>query len=90
MKLQKLFYCAQGGHVAAHGTKLFSEKIVAWTHGPVVREVYFETKGYGRNPIDADAFISDDYADISEIDAWAEGQEIEITESALKQFFLVK
>jgi len=41
LKLQKLLYSAQGFHVAmCDGQPLFSESILAWKHGPVVRQVY--------------------------------------------------
>jgi uncharacterized phage-associated protein len=41
LKLQKLLYYAQGFHVAMReGQPLFSESVLAWKHGPVVRQVY--------------------------------------------------
>ena len=121
LKLQKLLYYSQGEHIAATGRKLFSDKILAWQHGPVTPGVYSDTKSYGRNPIDPDEFVSDefnwdDYSDVSDelvtvwrkygiysawalrekthsespwLDAWAQGQNIEITDAALKDFFLV-
>ncbi|TKB81246.1 MAG: DUF4065 domain-containing protein [Nitrospira sp.] len=51
LKLQKLCYYAQGFHLAIHGTKLFPEKIEAWTHGPVVRELYQAYKKHGDGAI---------------------------------------
>jgi len=51
MKLQKLLYYAQGLYLALHDRPLFSEKIVAWTHGPVVPEVYHKYKVHEGNPI---------------------------------------
>lgn len=71
LKLQKLLYYAQGEHIGSTGAKLFSDEIQAWQHGPVVADVYQATKQYGRNPIDPDAFIPedfnwDDYADIQD------------------------
>lgn len=50
LRLQKLLYFAQGWHLARHGKPLFSNKIEAWEHGPVVREIYgayrqFEGRG---------------------------------------------
>lgn len=53
LKLQKLLYYAQGYHLAMTGRPLFSERIEAWDHGPVVREVYHECKRFGGNPIPA-------------------------------------
>jgi uncharacterized phage-associated protein len=41
LKLQKLLYYAQGFHVAMHaGQPLFSESVLAWPHGPAVRQVH--------------------------------------------------
>ena len=40
LKLQKLLYYVQGWHLAATGTPLFPERIEAWQHGPVVRDIY--------------------------------------------------
>lgn len=51
MKLQKLLYYAQGYYLAEYGEPLFKEKIYAWEHGPVVKEVYDVYKIYGRNEI---------------------------------------
>lgn len=51
LKLQKLLYYAQGIYLSLTGNPLFKEKIYAWRHGPVVREVYNIFSCYGRNPI---------------------------------------
>lgn len=42
LKLQKLLYYSQGFHVAIFGVSnpLFSDKVYAWKHGPVVKNVY--------------------------------------------------
>lgn len=40
LKLQKLLYYAQGCYLAINDKPLFKESIEAWTHGPVVRDVY--------------------------------------------------
>jgi uncharacterized phage-associated protein len=61
LKVQKLLYYAQGQHLADRGRALFADPIEAWAHGPVVANVYHELKQYGRNPIDADAFLGDDF-----------------------------
>lgn len=71
LKLQKLLYYAQGEHIRSTGNRLFSDRIEAWTHGPVVPDVYHETKQFGRNPIDPDEFISeafnwDDFEDVQD------------------------
>lgn len=52
LKLQKLLYYAQGFHLSLYGGEpLFGERIMAWTHGPVVREAYHYYKQYGSGPI---------------------------------------
>lgn len=53
LKLQKLAYYAQGFCLAATGSPLFSEPIVAWEHGPVVPQLYHEYKSYGAGAIPA-------------------------------------
>lgn len=40
LKLQKLCYYAQGFSLALQDRPLFDEEIVAWRHGPVVRELW--------------------------------------------------
>jgi len=54
LKLQKLLYYAQGAYLAIYGVPLFNEDIVAWEHGPVVKEVYDKFHGSGNAPLDAD------------------------------------
>lgn len=54
LKLQKLVYYAQGLFMAAYGKPLFSDKIKAWTYGPVVPELYHHYKKYGSKGICAD------------------------------------
>lgn len=51
MKLQKLLYYAQGFHLAIFDAPLFDERIEAWTHGPVVPDVYHYYKQYGSGSI---------------------------------------
>jgi uncharacterized phage-associated protein len=51
LKLQKLVYYAQGFFTAIHGRPLFDERIEAWTHGPVVPELYQLYRDNGKNPI---------------------------------------
>ncbi len=51
LKLQKLLYYAQGFHLAFFGRPLFEEDIEAWTHGPVVPEIYHQYKAYGKEAI---------------------------------------
>jgi uncharacterized phage-associated protein len=63
LKLQKLLYYAQGFHLAMQsGQPLFPESLVAWTHGPVVPQVYFKYRLCGRHPIDPpDGFEPNDF-----------------------------
>jgi uncharacterized phage-associated protein len=51
LKLQKLMYYAQGFALALYGRPLFPERIEAWTHGPVVPDLYHEYKGHGSDAI---------------------------------------
>lgn len=51
LKLQKLLYYAQGVVLALKDKPLFSEDILAWTHGPVIESVYKEFKQYGSKGI---------------------------------------
>lgn len=56
LKLQKLAYYAQGFHLALFdGQPLFHENIEAWTHGPVVPELYHQYKKFGKGPIEQEA-----------------------------------
>ncbi|HEY3297296.1 MAG TPA: type II toxin-antitoxin system antitoxin SocA domain-containing protein [Armatimonadota bacterium] len=52
LKIQKLVYYAQGVYLALFNEPLFPESIEAWTHGPVVPDLYHEYKGYGDKAID--------------------------------------
>lgn len=51
LKLQKLIYYAQGFHLALFHKPLFDDKIEAWEHGPVVKELYHKYKTYGSGAI---------------------------------------
>jgi len=51
LKLQKLVYYAQGFHLALFEKPLFPETIEAWTHGPVIPELYHSYKKYGSGHI---------------------------------------
>lgn len=53
-KLQKLVYYAQVWSLVLNGKKLFNEPIEAWVHGPAVRSLYGQYKGFGFNPIQED------------------------------------
>ncbi len=51
LKLQKLLYYAQGIYLAKYNKPLFKEKVLAWSHGPVVKEVYDQYKKFGSDGI---------------------------------------
>jgi uncharacterized phage-associated protein len=51
LKLQKLLYYAQGFHLAMQGKSLFTDSILAWKHGPVVRPIWLKYKPCGFNAI---------------------------------------
>ena len=62
LELQKLLYYAQGHHLAERGTPLFDDEIQAWSHGPVVKDVYHRLKHFGSGNVvlpDADDFTWD-------------------------------
>ena len=54
MRLQKLLYYVQGWQLAETGAPMFSDRIEAWTHGPVMPEVFQEFKKYGGGMIPAE------------------------------------
>lgn len=60
LKLQKLLYYAQGHYLARYGRSLFTDQMQAWSHGPVVPEVYHAFKRFGSNPVEFQEF--DDFA----------------------------
>lgn len=47
LKLQKLLYYAQGFNLALSAEPLFNETLEAWTHGPVVPDIYHQYKERG-------------------------------------------
>ena len=53
MQLLKLVYIAHGWMLGLTGRPLINQKVEAWQYGPVIRDVYNSTRGYGRNPITA-------------------------------------
>jgi uncharacterized phage-associated protein len=57
LKLQKLLYYAQGEWLREQESPLFDEPIEAWSHGPVVSNVYHEFKGCGSSAL---ALANDD------------------------------
>lgn len=58
-KLQKLLYYSQAWSVAINKHPLFKEKIEAWVHGPAVRNVYFNFRNFGYQPIKKNVFKKD-------------------------------
>lgn len=54
LKLQKLLYYAQGCVLALTGKPLFEDEIQAWTHGPVVPNIYRKYKENGSCGINYD------------------------------------
>lgn len=55
LKIQKLLYFADGVNLAINDKPLFEEKIYAWQHGPVVKDVYTILSKYGRDEIPFDS-----------------------------------
>ena len=51
LKLQKLVYYAQGFHLTLFDYPLFEEPIEAWSHGPVIPELYRAFKKFGSGAI---------------------------------------
>jgi uncharacterized phage-associated protein len=51
MKLQKLLFYAHAWHLATRENPLFDEDFEAWAWGPVLRDVYFQTREFGKAPI---------------------------------------
>jgi len=51
MKLQKLLFYAHAWYLAIKGVPLFDEDFQAWAWGPVIPDIYNETRRYGRNPV---------------------------------------
>ena len=51
MKLQKLMFYGHAWNLAMRGGPLFDQDFEAWPWGPVVRDVYFQTRDCGRSPI---------------------------------------
>lgn len=83
LKLQKLVYYAQGLHLACYDAPLFDEAIEAWTHGPVVPELYQKYRDLGYAPIaipqdidfdkfdiDTKEFLDDVYSVFGQYSAW--------------------
>ena len=66
MKLQKLLFYAQSAFLAIKGQPLFRNEILAWEHGPVIKEIYDKYKNKGNQGITE--YNVDDIKDISKDD----------------------
>ena len=51
LKLQKLLYYIQGLSLCIYGKPAFNNKIVAWSYGPVVEDVYYKYKDKGKRSL---------------------------------------
>lgn len=51
MKLQKLLFYAHAWFLAYQQRPLFDEDFEAWPWGPVVRDIYYQTRNCGRDPV---------------------------------------
>jgi uncharacterized phage-associated protein len=51
LRLQKILYYVQGWSLALRNKPMFNERIEAWAHGPVVRDVYSILASFGDRPI---------------------------------------
>lgn len=60
LRLQKLLYYVQGWALAFSGRPVFKSDIQAWTHGPVVADLYPRFADYGDKPIPFDEAIEND------------------------------
>ena len=67
LKLIKLAYISHGYHLAIIGDPLFYEQVEAWKYGPVVREIYYAVKQFGKNAIPPGVFAGYEASDQSSI-----------------------
>ena len=51
LRLQKLLYYAQGLHLAAYGSPLFRDAVIAWQYGPVIPSLYSKYRKHGSDDI---------------------------------------
>ena len=65
LRLQKLLYYVQGWSLALRNLPMFSERIEAWAHGPVVRELYSHFSSKGARAIKSDDFSEDGEFDLN-------------------------
>lgn len=51
MQVQKLVFFAHGVHLGAYNQPLITEKVKAWTFGPVIPPLYNKLRGYGNGHV---------------------------------------
>lgn len=51
MKLQKLLFYGHAYNLAIREAPLFPQDFEAWSWGPVVRDIYFQTREFRRDPV---------------------------------------
>jgi uncharacterized phage-associated protein len=51
LRLQKLLYYVQGWSLGIRNKTMFDDRIEAWAHGPVVRNIYYVFADYGYKPV---------------------------------------
>ena len=64
LKLQKLLYYAQGWHMALKDQPLFPDEIQAWSHGPVINNLYHRFKHFGSGDVMPEPTSGFQWADI--------------------------
>lgn len=64
LKLQKLVYYAEAWHLANFNESIVDEDFEAWVHGPVVRRLYGEYRGFGWKPIIQSEITDATHADL--------------------------
>lgn len=65
MQVQKLVFFAHGVHLAAYNSPLISDKVKAWTFGPVIPPLYNRLKKYGNGNVTSKIDLDDeDHDDI--------------------------
>jgi uncharacterized phage-associated protein len=60
LQLMKLVYIAHGWHLAIRDSGLFNERIEAWKYGPVIPDLYYATRKYGRSAIPFELILDED------------------------------
>ena len=56
LKLIKLVYIAQGYHLAILDKELFYEDAMAWAYGPIIPEMYYACKQFGKGEVPKELF----------------------------------